>query len=278
MICDASSARPIACAARAAAILPALDCGGSLAKNAATFVRRLRMRGQVGFLLLANPAAAWPIGCAFEEGRRAKSKDGCGVGAQRRPFERRSLVRVSGRGGERHEARGVALPVQDYGLGNCAGRRQGGSAAGADSSGLVAARRLRSRRLRGRRDRRGRPKRGRRAFKAGVGELDLGVLVAPDSLGWGAGARACSTPTVEGGLSPAAPRGAGRRLRDVARKDSRSAFARAAFRRRRRDAIATSTQPSSGAHASGARNGQKRAESQDFHGSSPRRGRMARSW
>ena len=36
MICDASSGRPIACAARAAAILPALDCGGSLAKNAAT--------------------------------------------------------------------------------------------------------------------------------------------------------------------------------------------------------------------------------------------------
>src|SRR6185437_16635549 len=39
------------------------------------------------------------------------------VHPQGRPFQRRSLGRIIGRGGERREARGVALGIEDRGLG-----------------------------------------------------------------------------------------------------------------------------------------------------------------
>ena len=108
--------------------------------------RRLRMRGEFGFLPLANPAAAWPARMSLKEGGE-RGEGRVRVGAQRRPFERRSLGRVSGRRGERHEARDVALPVQDRGLRTGGGGGKAGSAAGAESSGLERRRRrLRNRR------------------------------------------------------------------------------------------------------------------------------------
>ena len=149
-------------------------------KKCRDLIRRLRMRRQFGFLQLANPRAAWPARMRLEEGgKRVEGR--VGVGPQSCPFERRTLIRVSGRRCERHETRGVALPVEDYGL-RTSRRRQGGVSRGLRPRGRRRGRFQRGR-LHGRRDRRRRPKHGRCAFKARIGELDLGLLVAPRRLG-----------------------------------------------------------------------------------------------
>ena len=83
------------------------------------------MRGQFRLLPVANPAAAWPRRMGVEEG--GKRREGrMSVGAQGRPFQRRSPVRVVRRLGERHEARNVAPTVEHRGLGAERGRRRQG--------------------------------------------------------------------------------------------------------------------------------------------------------
>ena len=82
------------------------------------------MRGQFGFLALANPAPAWPGRMGLEEG--GKRREGrMGVGAQGRPFQRRSPGRIVRRLGERRQAREVAPVIEDRSLGTERGRRRG---------------------------------------------------------------------------------------------------------------------------------------------------------
>ena len=76
MICDASSERPSACAARAAAILPALDCGGSLGEKGGDIRRRVGMREEIGFLPLANPALGSASPDEPRESAASEAKDG----------------------------------------------------------------------------------------------------------------------------------------------------------------------------------------------------------
>ena len=73
---------------------------------------RLGMRGQFGLLPVANPLAAWPARMGLEEGGE-RCKGRMRVRAQRRPFQRRSLRGIVGRLGERRQAGGVALVVED---------------------------------------------------------------------------------------------------------------------------------------------------------------------
>ena len=125
MICDASSARPIACAARAAAILPALDCGGSLAKNAATSAGACGCAASSASCRSRIHAAAWPARMSLRGKRRAMRRTD-GRPHATTPIRAPIARRVSGRRGERREARDVALLVEDRGLQKSGRRRQGG--------------------------------------------------------------------------------------------------------------------------------------------------------
>ena len=168
MIRAASSLRPIAFAARAAAYFPALVCGARPAKNSATVAgasgcaassascrSRIQSRlGQVGWASRKAPSAA-------KDGRGSARRDG--------PFQRRSPGLVVRRLGERRQARSVALVVQDHGLRTARRRRRQGRPG-------------RCRRGRGRRDRRERADHGRGARDVGVSELGREVPTASRSL------------------------------------------------------------------------------------------------
>ena len=130
--------------------------------------RSLGMRSEFGFLPVANPIAARPGRMGLEEG--AERREGwTGVGAQRRPFQRRSPGLVVRRLGERRQARSVALIVQDHGLRTARRRRRQGRPG-------------RCRRGRGRRDRRERADHGRCARDVGVSELGREVPIASRNL------------------------------------------------------------------------------------------------
>ena len=130
--------------------------------------RSLGMRGQFGFLPVANRAAAWPRRMGLEEGRK-RCEGRMRVGAQRRPFQRRSPGRVACGLCERREARSVAPVIEDRGLG-------------------TERRRRRKLAWRGNHGRKGRRNRGegalrrRRAWNVGISELRREAGVARGGL------------------------------------------------------------------------------------------------
>ena len=126
------------------------------------------MRGQFAFLPVAKRAAAGPGRMGLEEGREL-GEGRMRVGAQRRPFQRRSSGRVARGLCERREARSVALVVEDRGHGTERGRR----------------RKLAWRQNHGRKGRRNRGEgalRRRRAWNVGISELRREAGVARGGL------------------------------------------------------------------------------------------------
>ena len=86
--------------------------------------RSLGMRGQFGFLALANPAAAWPGRMGLEEGGE-RGEGRMGVGAQGRPFQRRSPAASFAAWASAARPADVAPIVEDRGLRTERRRRRG---------------------------------------------------------------------------------------------------------------------------------------------------------
>ena len=91
----ASSTWPVAAAARARASLPALDCGGSAAKNFNDRRRGQGMNEELGFLPVAEVASPRPGRMGAWRSLRARRNRRMRIGAQGSPFQRQPLVRIA---------------------------------------------------------------------------------------------------------------------------------------------------------------------------------------